>query len=361
MVFFTMHLVIAPGQLEDLVQEVPRLLENSSRKEVRVVHAGSEDSVGRLAEQLSRQLSRSTAINVCRPVDIPLDFTGVAACGNATVGDSCSREVAARCPEANLVYVGSKASFAAVIALHKSGTNLIANIFKALGYSLIGSGVNVGLRGAWRKLEQTLASGLPSETCYFNHNLPMEVLGDAGSYTRILLDIWSRESFPLFFHYRDPRDLMLSFISYTMGKAGQAPTQHPYLSVHGEIFNAVEPEDRLIGVAIDILTDYMHRTFLSNAWMLHHPKVMCTSYESLVGERGLGDERSQLSSVASIMVHLNAAGDPREIADQIYNTESRTFIRGRIAAWRDAFGPGDLERFNARYGDILRTYRYPLE
>ncbi len=253
-----------------------------------------------------------------------------------------------------------KPNILGLVSVHKSGTNLIANLIRSLGFHVIGHGVNppwprpaTGLDPTLREYEY-IASARPG-TCYVTHSLPL-FIGDHAP-PRPILKLWTELGFPLLFNYRDPRAVFTSYISYVLKSSASGEYTHsPFTDACAETFAAAHGEERLL-LAIDLLEPYMHWAFRDNLWLLHHPRVCKVRYEDLVGPEGGGSLDRQAECVQRVQVALGCRTETP--SQPLYDRSARTFVQGQVDGWRDSFGPAVARAFDARYGSILDAYGYP--
>jgi hypothetical protein len=274
-----------------------------------------------------------------------------------------SQVVESLSPESDLLYVGRRAPFVGVVALHKSGTHLIARLMEGAGYRPFGIGIQEGPPpdgfGDWISWENTEFDGLAENTAYFNHTLPFMALRKPGEEYRTLLKRWLASPFPLLFHYRDPRAVLSSVMRYCTDQIVGSPSSHgAWIQVVGDVLKGLPDDDARLTATLELLGDYMQRQYRENLWMLWHPAVCRTSYEGLAGPRAGGSEADQQRSVARVMVRLGISGSPSELAASLYATDVRTFSRGRIAGWQEDFDDHHLELFERRFGDLRELYGY---
>ncbi|MGI9609713.1 MAG: hypothetical protein ACR2NL_05410 [Acidimicrobiia bacterium] len=266
-------------------------------------------------------------------------------------------------PESNLLYVGRRAPFVAVVAQHKSGTHLVARLLEGAGYQPFGIGVQEGPPpdgfADWISWENAEFDGLAENTAYFNHTLPFMALRKPGEEYRTLLKRWLAAPFPLLFHYRDPRAVLSSVMRYCTDQTVGSPSSHgAWIQVVGDVLKGMPDDDARLTATLELLGDYMQRQYRENLWMLWHPAVCRTSYEELAGPKAGGSELDQRRAVARVMVRLGISGSPDELADSLYATDVRTFSRGRIAGWQEDFGDHHLDLFERRFGDLRELYGY---
>ena len=194
----------------------------------------------------------------------------------------------------------------------------------------------------------------PPNSCMIKHELPLAKTDGA------FIRHWTETGKPaIIFNYRDPRDVLLSFINYFTGKTktGKHGGFAEYFA-YQDILNAIEDPDQRLMHAIMDPSFPGHQDFYDSLWMLRHPKVCKVSYEELVGSAGGGSDEAQTRAVARVLEQVGIQADPAELADGLYNTKSFTFHKGQIGKWKEAFQPMHHAAFNARQGEILKAYGY---
>jgi hypothetical protein len=152
--------------------------------------------------------------------------------------------------------------------------------------------------------------------------------------------------------------VIVSLIHYLTGQAKEGFTKVPWYVNHARMLSRLETMKVEIDYATNCFGDFLDQAYRQHACLLYDPAVYQTSYERLVGTAGGGNEQDQLCAVSGAMLHFGIGGDPRKIANQLYDTGARTFRKGSVTSWRDEFSPNQLARFNAKYHDILELYGY---
>ncbi|MEV4181932.1 hypothetical protein AB0J28_10885 [Streptosporangium canum] len=265
-------------------------------------------------------------------------------------------------PRADVVHVATRAPFVGVVALHKSGTNLVAALMRALGYDVSGEGTGPSPYpdGLWERNEAEYLPTLGPDSAYVVHSLPMPTVGGPLQYPRPLFYLWCENAFPVIYHYRDPRAVVLSLIRYLLKQnASGSFTGLPFHTMYARVLRSLPTAGKRLTNAIDNLDSYLSWSFRDNAWLLDHPDVLTTSYESLVGALGGGRDDDRDLAVAQLMITLGVSGDPTGMAEQAYNPHARTFSQGRAYGWIEEFSDEHLLRFQRRYSDLLERYGYP--
>ncbi|MDP9863797.1 MULTISPECIES: hypothetical protein [Streptosporangium] len=281
---------------------------------------------------------------------------GLAGCDRGRLQRAVGRN-----PRAHVLHAARREPFLGVVALHKSGTNLVAELVRAMGYDVSGEGTGPAPYedGLWEKHEEDHLATLGPGSAYVVHSLPMPAVGGPAQYPRPLFYAWCEREFPVVFHYRDPRAVVLSLIRYLLRQgAGKSFTRLPFHMMNARMFERLPTPERRLSHAIRNLGPYLEWSFTDNAWLLDHPDVFTTSYEELVGGRGGGDDGLRENAVARLMVLLGVCGDPSAIGERAYNPSARTFVLGQAHRWRDEFPEELLGEFQERYSTILDRYGY---
>jgi len=268
-------------------------------------------------------------------------------------------------PESPLLYVGQPARFAAVVALHKSGTHLIARFMEEVGLTPFGNGVQVGPppNGCfdWPTWEEREFNSRPDGMAYFSHTLPLVPLKKPGERDRPLLRQWLEHKFPLIYNYRDPRAVISSLTRYCLNQIVGEPSYHSaWIKVLGEVLQSLETTSDQLLATIELMDEYLDRQYRDHLWLLRHPQVACSSFESLVGAQGGGERSTQAKVVARLLVHLSMPGCPIAIGEKIYCSGVRTFSRGKAQGWQEDFHDVHNAAFLERYHRILLDYAYPV-
>ncbi len=247
------------------------------------------------------------------------------------------------------VVTGKGASRVLVVSLPKCGTNLIGTLFTTIGYHVTGEGIDNAFPYWCRQFDAEFVNSFPANTCYVLHRLSLSGLDP------LLASFWRTRGLPkILFNYRDPRAALVSMINYVLGSrySGAAWQQ-----IAADIFAAL-PEPERIAYGIDYFEDFLFRSYRESAWLLKHPRVLCCSFERLIGPTGGGSADEQLADVERILRFAGSDREAAEIAMAIFDPRSRTFATAQRDAWRRCFTPADLDRFARRHGDILDAFGY---
>jgi hypothetical protein len=261
-----------------------------------------------------------------------------------------------------------KAPYVVVVSLAKSGTNLVANLMRSLGYKCIGHGLRDSYEELWEKLARFGSSTDNPKDGFSHPDRMLKVLKEYPKYTCLfvhrmeigshLLE-WCTSNEPRFFYnYRDPRDTLISLVNYLLLRASDHYTEMPWNMIHASILAGFKDSDEQMMFAIQNMESHTAR-FRNHAWMLHHPSVCKIAYEKLVGPLGGGNSGMQRSTVRDVMLHLGiSGGDVEPLLDSLYDRNTRTFYKGRIGAWKDVFTQAHISEFERKYADILSVYGY---
>jgi hypothetical protein len=208
-------------------------------------------------------------------------------------------------------------------------------------------------RGSPARLARTRFAETPPGICWIFHEL------DATRVDGAFMREWTQTGTPaIVFNYRDPRDVLLSFVNYLAGRTprGIGNFSH-YWSFH-KTLASLPDLDAQLAYAIRDPAFPGHDDFARSLWLLNHPMVCKTSFEELVGAAGGGSDARQVAAVARVMRHLGIDGDAREVAARLYRRDSFTFFHGRIGAWQQAFTREHRRAFRREFADLPELYGY---
>jgi hypothetical protein len=158
---------------------------------------------------------------------------------------------------------------------------------------------------------------------------------------------------PALFIYRHPLDILVSEAHYYHldGKAAFAGW------LDGLDFSArVErllADNSLLGSFQKRISDFL-------PW-LDFPNVVKISFEELVGSSGGGHDSDQLDLIWSILLKLQAPGDPDEIGRLLFNNNSATFRSGQIGSHQSELSPETIEAFADQSKDVLDGFGYAID
>ncbi len=139
---------------------------------------------------------------------------------------------------------------------------------------------------------------------------------------------------------RDPRDIAVSnyvYITYKDSshrlhkyfKALNSDSERLMASIQG-----VEGKDLSDKIASLPLAEHINSFLL---WV-DRPDCLVVRFEDLVGNRGGGSDLDQVNTVKRIVKYLRLSISDKVIKEQavkIFNPESRTFVNGKIGAWKN--------------------------
>ncbi len=162
---------------------------------------------------------------------------------------------------------------------------------------------------------------------------------------------------------RDPRDIAVSNYIYITHK-------DPKHRLH-KYFSALKSDqDRLTasiqGIESKLLSGEPSSLSLAEHFKGYLPwknssDCLIVRFEDIVGSKGGGDDNVQLETMMGIVEHIGLSileNDVRKAALQIFNPNSRTFVKGQIGTWEDAFEPEHKEMVKNEMNSILITLGY---
>jgi hypothetical protein len=217
---------------------------------------------------------------------------------------------------------------------------------------LINTGLvrQASLRAAGSRFAET-----PSGVAWMFHKFDIRQIDGA------FLREWAQTGEPrIIFHYRDPRDTVLSLVNYLCGRTREGISSVNHLPVFGRLLMAKESlEERLAYALVDDSFPCQPADFKSLLWLLHHPDVCTTSFEELVGPNGGGSAESQLRATERLINFLGVTDcSAEEVVGNLFNRDAFSFFQGQIGGWRKAFTAEHRRLADDRFGEILSLYGY---
>lgn len=164
------------------------------------------------------------------------------------------------------------------------------------------------------------------------------------------------------FMIRDPRDVVVSNVNY-ITRVDKKHRLHNYFarelttdgqrlraSIRGISVAELGGGNPSLGIG-EHLTQYV-------GW-LQEASCLVVRFEDLIGPEGGGDRDRQLSCVSSICDFLGIETNlPGEHVSGLYSKSSRTFFKGVVGAWREAFTEEEVQLFKQHAGDALIQMGY---
>jgi hypothetical protein len=262
-----------------------------------------------------------------------------------------------------------------VNSIPKSGTHLLVRLFELLGFNesklhLSGSLVRYSrnplhsLRVAARKGEgfsvdlddihnqikvdklKSLVKSKVRECEFAEAHLP---------YSKSLAD-YLCQSTNFLYITRDPRAIVASHIAHVFKVKG-----YPLRPV----FDVCDDNEK---VNI-ILNGYQKGNYkllplkqrISNSleW-IRCSNVCHTTFESLIGPKGGGDESLQYSEVKRIMEFVDYQGSKKtsEVAENLFYSKSETFNKGAVDGWKTALSASQIDQVNKELSNVISAMGY---
>lgn len=184
--------------------------------------------------------------------------------------------------------------------------------------------------------------------CYISSHLP---------YSEELADFLHVHDYKILNIYRDPRDVIISYINFEKNKS-----KYPF----HEDFKRKSMDEALEQVLSgarrgNVVTAPLKKRIMNMAGWLHDQRVYSTTFESLIGPRGGGDRLRQVDAAVAICRHIGflvSQSRLEMLAEASYDTGSETFNKGVIGQWKEAFDSAQLEKVMVNVGDCIKMLGY---
>jgi len=159
---------------------------------------------------------------------------------------------------------------------------------------------------------------------------------------------------PAVFICRDPRDVLLSMLSFA--RVRQLP---PHVAA---LLEPLSDEDALIllldgGGRLVPFADYFDAY---HGW-LSAPGVAQLRFEDLIGPRGGGNAQRQeraCAVLATLAGFSPKADEVKAATEKVFNVQAGTFFKGQIGAWRDAFTPAVRRAYERHAGWLTARWGF---
>lgn len=204
--------------------------------------------------------------------------------------------------------------------------------------------------------KRSLFSQTPAGVCWILHEL------DAASLDGNFLNEWVGVGEPkIILNYRDPRDVMLSFVNYLSGMTGRGFGSFHEYKIFGRILSQIDSFDDKLSYALRDVAFPGHGDLERAYWMYRHPDICKVSFEELAGPRGGGTSQGQRLAVKRILRHVAIPTTEElvtNIAASAFDPNAFTFFRGQIGAWRKMYTKEHTRIFDAQFGNIANLFGY---
>jgi hypothetical protein len=240
-----------------------------------------------------------------------------------------------------------------LLTFHKSGSHLITNVLEQMGISI-----------RWASYDYSLADffALPDRACLTTHFSPR------GQSAQHIYELIQEGRILVVLSFRDPRDICVSRSYWAMLSDSVAYTPrlqfertvNSRFSSHEDLLTSIIRGDRLSADPSSLLAWSVGDMFRESRALLFHPFVHKVRFEDLVGPSGGGTIEAQRTAVAGLASFLGVNAETDAIARTAFSQDVKTFRRGQIGGYRDAFTAQQSRLFNALHSDILTDYGYDV-
>lgn len=231
-----------------------------------------------------------------------------------------------------------------IVSIQKSGTHLIQNVMKEVGFEGIGVGKNA---------KMTDFNGLKDNQFLWSHFVPSDEI-------QMALEKGDEPVY-IIFNFRDPRDVLVSWFYWLH------PNSDKNMHLHQDYMKKVYgyfTDDELINIFIrnDKFREVEYNPiehFRLSRVLYFHPKVLNVRFEDIVGSNGGGSDDLQKKTIENIFNYLKIKNiDIDKIAKNSFDKTSKTFRKGKIGSYKKVLSPMQIKLFDELHGDIIKQYGY---
>jgi hypothetical protein len=182
-------------------------------------------------------------------------------------------------------------------------------------------------------------------------------------WTRELADALRARDFKVLLMVRDLRDIALSSAHYVT-HMDRSHRLHEYFKQLGS------DDERLMASIRGIEARDLPDGQRSKSWGEHaagylpwldEEDCLLIHFEDLIGQSGGGTRQCQVDTVNAVARHLGldlSRAETERISRDVFFRGSRTFRKGRIGSWREAYGAEHIRSFKETAGDALIRLGY---
>ncbi|MCE5327924.1 MAG: sulfotransferase domain-containing protein [Planctomycetaceae bacterium] len=238
-------------------------------------------------------------------------------------------------------------------SIPKSGTHLLIELMRALGYS-----------DPPRQDMPDSDGPFLGGTFYNLQHMTAQTL--ARPFAQIQPLVHALTESVVLFICRDPRDIAVSMAHYLAGQKEYHVLQHYFEELRSDedrlaaVIEGKYPVPVFINRHLSFSGSLRDLVMLFEPWLRSPPANMClVRFEDLVGAAGGGSDAAQHDAVWQLQLALHVGGRPAELAKGVFSTRSATFRRGQIGSHAGEFSPRHWELLRAMDQDFLRLLQRP--
>lgn len=233
-----------------------------------------------------------------------------------------------------------------IVSIQKSGTHLIEEMFKSLGYKAVRVGENFNVE-KFKKCKK--------KEYFFSHFIPND---------QVLLELYSNPNeYGIIYNFRDPRDTLTSKVNWN--HSSNDKITHPMREFMKDVysrFSKKELLDRFIDSDKIRPNEYDIMEYFSlGRILLFSSSILNVRFEDLIGEKGGGSFEMQKIVVKNILQYIGLSYKEDEmlkVCGKLYNPNATTFTKGSLKSYLTFFSEEQIQRFNAKHNKILIDYGY---
>ncbi|MBI1205840.1 MAG: hypothetical protein GC191_00980 [Azospirillum sp.] len=226
-----------------------------------------------------------------------------------------------------------------LISIPKSGTHLLIELARALGYRDGGCHDGDVGPGAWHYVEYSNSHTAARD--FFVDTVRRSPFGNRHH---------PFSSSPALFIYRHPYDILVSEAEYYHRSGNTAFSGYLSHQTYEQRLERLADDPWLLGSLRDRIGKFA-------AW-LDFGNVVPLSFEELIGSAGGGDPGTQRRSLWSVLLKLQVDGNVDALAGRIFSPNSATFNHGAIGRHRQKLTPRARDVLARLNDDYLRVFGY---
>lgn len=259
-----------------------------------------------------------------------------------------------------MVHVATHRNFPRVLAnsMPKAGTHLLTRLLTLLDFREQGGSLDIGPNEALQRISpdhvQRATGQLSELRPGFFARSHMYFYPEVAQ----IINAFQVKTITII---RDPRDVCVSDAFHILKRTEHR--LHPY-------YIKMSESQRLMASIVGMESTQLSGDLPSSDIGSHYRNYLgwvkqgaesVVKFEDLIGEKGGGDDRIQMETVAKVAGYLGLQLSKQKIADLCTNlfwTKAKTFRRGQIGDWKKHFSSEHVAAFNRVIGSMMHDFGY---
>lgn len=187
-------------------------------------------------------------------------------------------------------------------------------------------------------------------------------------YSKKLADLFFKEDYKVIHIVRNPRDVALSFVNYSIkNDFWYADVLKKYKTTQEQIIAFLKGIKKRFFIAkgfyafqFNAVANLRQGVENCSGW-LQDERVCFVRFEDLIGPKGGGDSAIQDKTIIKILDYLEIEASEdvvKNIKDNIFDRKSNTFSKGQIDSWKEVFDESVEKVYKKEIAEKAKMFGY---